>query len=129
MPYLLDTSFLIGSVLGKAKEALPRELRYQRLALSFITLAELYEGAFHHTSPDDAIFDLRMKLQDFALIPITDAILLRFAELRAQLRRQGKSRTDFDLLIAATALHHDLTLVTRNAHDFEGVSDLRVVEL
>lgn len=129
MSYLLDTSFLIGSVLGKPKQALPRELRYQQLALSFITLAELYEGAFHHTNPDEAILDLRSRLDEFALIPITDAILLRFAELRAHLRRQGKPRTDFDLLIAATALHHDLTLITRNPRDFEGIVDLRIVEL
>jgi tRNA(fMet)-specific endonuclease VapC len=129
MAYLLDTSFLIGSVLGKAKDGLPRVLRHQQLALSFITLAELYEGAFHHTDPEGAILDLRVYLQDFALLPITDGFLLRFAELRAQLRRLGKKRSDFDLLIAATAIHHDLTLITRNVRDFEGIPDLRIVEL
>ncbi len=129
MRYLLDTSFLIGTVLGKPKTALPSTLRHQHLAISFISLAELYEGAFHHTDPAGVIVDLRWQLQGLALLPITDAILLRFAELRAHLRRQGKTRTDFDLLIAATALQHDLTLVTRNARDFEDISELRIVEL
>lgn len=89
----------------------------------------MYEGAYRHTNPEEVIVDLRWKLQDLALIPVTDAVLLRFAEVRAQLRQRGKPRTDFDLLIAATALQHDLTLVTRNARDFDDIPDLRVIEL
>ena len=42
------------------------------------------------------------------------------------LRRQGQLIPDLDLLIAATALAHDLTLVTRNRHHFERIPDLRL---
>jgi tRNA(fMet)-specific endonuclease VapC len=129
MAYPLDTDFVIGDVLGKPKEALARELRNQRLAISFISLAELYEGAFHHTNPDLVINDLRWELQDLTLLPITDAILLRFAELRAFLRRRGHPRSDLDLIIASTAIVHDLTLITRNRKDFSDIPDLRAAEL
>jgi predicted nucleic acid-binding protein len=33
-----------------------------------------------------------------------------------------------DLLIAATAIVHDLTLVTRNVTDFQGIPNLRLVD-
>lgn len=43
---------------------------------------------------------------------------LRWAKLLAELRKTGKSMPIKDSLIAATALVHDLTVVTRNTHDF-----------
>jgi tRNA(fMet)-specific endonuclease VapC len=52
----------------------------------------------------------------------------RFAETRAYLRRRGQRIADFDLLIAATALHHDLTLLTFNLRHFERVPDLKLYQ-
>jgi predicted nucleic acid-binding protein len=49
----------------------------------------------------------------------------RFAETRAYLRKRGEGIPDFDLLIAATALHHDLTLLTFNLRHFGRVPDLK----
>ncbi|MEQ9371478.1 MAG: type II toxin-antitoxin system VapC family toxin [Coleofasciculus chthonoplastes F3-SA18-01] len=53
------------------------------------------------------------------IMPITDEIAQRCGELRGQLRTQGKPRSQADMLIAATAQVHQLTLVTRNIRDFE----------
>ncbi len=50
----------------------------------------------------------------------------RFARLRGELRRQGQLIGDPDILIAATALDHSLTLVTRNLKDFQRISNLRL---
>jgi tRNA(fMet)-specific endonuclease VapC len=60
------------------------------------------------------------------VLPLEDPILEQFAELRAHLRRIGRPLPDFDLLIAATALHHDLTLLTFNRRHFERVPDLKL---
>jgi len=49
----------------------------------------------------------------------------RFAEIRSLLRRQGQLIADFDLLIAATALYYDLTLLTYNVRHFEQIPDLK----
>jgi predicted nucleic acid-binding protein len=52
----------------------------------------------------------------------------RFAYLRAELRRRGQLFPDLDLLIAATALQHDLTLLTRNVRHFNRIPDLRLYQ-
>jgi predicted nucleic acid-binding protein len=54
------------------------------------------------------------------------AIPRRFAALRGDLRRQGPIIADMDLLIAATALHHDLSLLTRSGRHFQRMPNLRL---
>jgi predicted nucleic acid-binding protein len=46
------------------------------------------------------------------VIPVSDAIARRFAGLKAQLRARGRTKQDFDLIIAATALESGSILVT-----------------
>lgn len=53
----------------------------------------------------------------------------RFARLRGDLRRKGQLIGDPDILIAATALHHDLMLVTRNLRDFQRVPGLTLYSI
>ncbi len=53
------------------------------------------------------------------VIPITADIAARCGELRGQFRQRGITRTQADLLIAATAFQHGLTLATRNLPDFK----------
>ncbi len=53
------------------------------------------------------------------VLPLTEAACLRWGEMQAQLEKQGKPMPAMDGLIAATALHHQLTLVTRNIKDMD----------
>lgn len=128
MGYLLDTDFILNSILGKNYSPTAiQNLRQQRLAVSIITLAELYEGAYHHVDPEELIVDIRTDLADFSTLYLTDSICLHFAQIRAHLRRRGELIPDFDLLIASTALEYDLTLITGNISHFKVVPDLRVL--
>lgn len=60
-------------------------------------------------------------------LPWDAATGLRWAKLLADLRKAGDSMPIKDSLIAATALTHDLTLATRNSHDFRKAG-VRVVD-
>ena len=54
------------------------------------------------------------------IFTITEPIAKRAGTLRGQLQQKGITKTQADLLIAATAAHHSLTVVTHNVKDFEG---------
>jgi predicted nucleic acid-binding protein len=56
------------------------------------------------------------------ILPVTEAIAERWGHLAATAKQQGLTLAVVDGVIAATALHHDLTLVTRNVKDFAGLS-------
>jgi toxin FitB len=53
------------------------------------------------------------------VVPITASIARRAGLLRGRLQSKGRTRTQPDMLLAATALEHGMTLVTRNVRDFE----------
>lgn len=89
------------------------------LAISVITLEEIIYGL--SAKPNARI---QGWFQEFLktycqVLPITSAIAQCAGELRGKLRTQGMTRTQADMLIAATAHVHHLTLVTRNTRDFE----------
>lgn len=90
------------------------------LSLSVITLEEIQYGLAW--KPNQRIrewFDGFLKEQ-CRVLPITDELARRAGELRGRLRAKGETRSQADMLIAATAASHALTLVTRNADDFKG---------
>jgi predicted nucleic acid-binding protein len=63
--------------------------------------------------------DLLESFDDANVLPITKAIGDRWAALSARAQGKGLQPSVIDGLVAATALEHDLTLVTRNVKDFE----------
>jgi toxin FitB len=58
--------------------------------------------------------------QHCQILPVTEPIARRSGELRGRLQGKGITRTQADMVLASTALEHNLTLVTRNVKDFEG---------
>jgi tRNA(fMet)-specific endonuclease VapC len=127
MSYLVDSNVIIDGLKGisSATETLA-SLENAGLAVSTITLAEVYEGAFGQAEPAQHLESARRFLAGFSVIEVTESVALRFAKLRHTLRRQGNLIPDMDLLIAATALEFKLTLLTRNLRHFERVPDLKL---
>ena len=58
-------------------------------------------------------------MQTIACLPWDAAISRRWAKLVVDLKQKGKTMPLLDGMIAATALQHDLTIATRNTHDFK----------
>ncbi len=85
-----------------------------RLHYSVVTRCELFAG---RGTDEEAV---RLLLTPFPELPVDRAV----AERAGRLRRETGVHTP-DALIAATALEHRLTLVTRNVRDFERVHGLR----
>lgn len=129
MRYLVDSDWLIDAATGRPRaQRLLDRLSDDGMAVSIIAVAEVYEGAFGTPDPRVALAGLRDFLGDFAVLPLTDPVAERFARLRATLRPHGQLIPDMDLLIAATALAADLTLVTRNVRHFARIPDLRLYQ-
>jgi tRNA(fMet)-specific endonuclease VapC len=126
--YLLDSDWIVDALHGidRAVQTLV-DLAPQGLALSLITYAELYQGAYYARDPARALAGLRQFLTDKELLPVTPAIAEQFAVVRGALSRPLQQQIgDMDLLIAATALAYDLTLVTRNLKDFQHIPNLKL---
>lgn len=127
MRYLVDSDWLIDAFLGIPTAVnLPARLRDDGLAVSIVSYGELFEGAIGTPDPVTELARFRRFLDRLALLPLDDAIMERFARIRADLRRRGQLIPDLDLLIAATAMRHDLTLLTRNVRHFHRIPDLRI---
>jgi tRNA(fMet)-specific endonuclease VapC len=65
-------------------------------------------------------------LTDVSIVPYDEACALRFGQLRGTLLKQGVGVSPIDLMIAAVALVHHLTLVTHNTADFQHIPGLRL---
>lgn len=127
MRYLVDTDRVAEWLKGRADAVqLLSRLSEDGLAISLITYGEIYDGIYYGDHPQAHERVFRRFLRSVEVVPLNRSIMRRFARLRGTLRRQGRLIGDPDLLIAATALNYDLTLVTRNLSHFERDPDLKL---
>jgi predicted nucleic acid-binding protein len=92
----------------------------KELNLSVISIEEIRYGlAWRPNERIGAWFD-RFLAEQCRVLPITEDVARRAGDLRGRLRARGETRTQADMLIAATAAANALVLVTRNSGDFEG---------
>ena len=96
-----------------------RERVNPRLTISVVTVDEIMFGlSWHPTARLLAWFDAFVQRHE--CLPVTTDVARRAGVLRGQLQARGQTRTQADMLIAATAQIHALTVVTRNVRDFDG---------
>ena len=127
MPYLVDTDWLIDYLTERVDAVeLIQGLAPSGLAISAITYAEFYEGIALSPHRAEHVEGLENFVNGAPVIDVDTDIARIFGERRAELRRRGLLIDNFDLLIAATALHFGLTLVTRNVRDFQRIDGLKI---
>ena len=92
----------------------------QLMAISAVTLEEAHFGlAWQPNTRKLALFNALVERMH-SVYPITPVIAQRGGALRGQFQAQGITRSAPDMLIAATAIEHQLVLATRNVRDFLG---------
>jgi predicted nucleic acid-binding protein len=100
----------------------------QGVAISTVTFSEIYEGILGSHDPKAAEVGFAAFVQGVRVIGVGRRVARRNAEIRLALRQKKRPITHraLDLLIAATALTHDLTVVTRNTNDYSDVPGIKL---
>ncbi len=130
MQFLVDTDWVIDCLNGIERVALRfDEFRPRGIGLSIVSLAELYEGVFGAADPQAREQELQAFLADVEIVDLDPEVCRVFAEERRRLRAVRSLIGDFDLLMGATALRHNLTLLTNNRRHFERVQDLTILSV
>ncbi|MBI4493148.1 MAG: type II toxin-antitoxin system VapC family toxin [Chloroflexi bacterium] len=127
--YLLDADWVIQALARQPRAVgTLRRLAPARIAISWVTVGEIYEGAFGSPSHQAHLAVFREFLRPFVLLGLNDPIMERFAEIRSLLRRRGEIISDFDIILGAVALHHDLTVLTFNLQHLRRIPELKLYQ-
>jgi hypothetical protein len=128
MAWLLDTNVL--SELRRPKPD-PKVVAFvsgapvRELYVSSVTLAEIRFGIEQAANPNDRailthwLTNTVRPMFEGRILEVTEDILLEWRLLVHEGRKAGHTFSQPDLFIAAIALHHGLTVATRNQKDFE----------
>ena len=126
MKYLVDTDWVVDYLAGKSQAISLLSSAWQDgIAISLITLGEIYEGIYYGRDPERSEAVFRQFLRSVDVLSLNRSIMQRFGRVRGDLRRRGELIGDPDILIAATALYYDLTLLTRNRKHFQRIPLLK----
>ena len=130
MAFLFDTDAI--SELLKPRPAagylrwvsrVPREEQFT----SAVVIGELYKGAYRSAARDRHLVNIEQRiLPAVTVLPYDTAVAKVFGAVRAELEAAGQILSDADLQIAATAIYHELALVSGNLRHFRRISALRL---
>lgn len=123
---IFDTTFLIDFQRERKRGAdkAHRFLEHNSDAYAYLPITAYGEYAEGFADLSDLAFV--SIVESYEIIEITRPIAERYAAITRTLRAQGQLIGANDLWIAATAIHHDSPLVTRNLEHFCSVKGLRL---
>ncbi len=128
--WLLDTNVLSELRRPKPDRKVVAFIAAQLIELlyaSAVTLAEIRFGievvtdATKRAELNDWLAHKLRPMFEQRVLPVTEEIMFKWRLLVEDGRKAGYTFSQPDLIIAATALHHGLTVVTRNVSDYERV--------
>lgn len=130
MALLIDSSLFIAvERSGQAPESLLEQLGDEEIALSAMTASELLHGVHR---ADGAVRRGRREkfverlLLTIPVLPFTLEVARTHSRVWADLQKRGAIIGAHDLVIAATALAHDMTVLTRDRRHFGRIEELKV---
>ena len=127
---LLDTNVVSYLFKGNTRaEAYAPLLEGHRLAISFMTVAELFEWAGVRKWGRNQLTRLEQTLATYLVISVDIELCRIWGTLRAQQQAVGQLIAPQDAWIAATALRHTLPLVTHNPRDFQAIKSIDLLSI
>ena len=125
--FLLDTNTVVDYFRGRGKIAAHLlVLPPSEVALPAVVAYEVWVGVLGSQNAQRRQLQLERFLSVVAVVPFDAKVARRAAQLRHALEGRGEGIGPMDTLIAATALAHNATLVTRNVKEFARVQGLAV---
>jgi tRNA(fMet)-specific endonuclease VapC len=97
------------------------------MVISFVTFAELYRWMTASNWGRAKRRKLEEYLSNFLVLHSDDELCLRWAQIVDRGKRRGRPIHPGDAWIAATALLHNIPLVTNNVRDFAGINGLKII--
>ncbi|MBS9523650.1 type II toxin-antitoxin system VapC family toxin [Litoribacter ruber] len=124
--YLLDTNICIYFLKGRYELVDKMELvGFENLFISEITVAELKYGVEKSSNPERNKPIIDGLIARFKILPIISCLDI-YAKEKVRLNKEGRTIDELDLLIGATAIGNNLTLVTNNEKHFNRLQNIRV---
>ena len=121
---LLDTDICIELLRGNIKVIEERQKCDDEVAISFMTVGELYYGAERSSNRIKNVQLIEQFIISIQVLHTDIDILKKFGELKAQLFNKNTLLPDADILIASTALIKCTKLVTGNIKHFQRIDHL-----
>lgn len=127
MKYLLDTDICVYWLKKDDRvEQNAISVGLKNIAISFMTLSELYYGAHKSQRVEENLAAISLLTAKISVVDSNDQICARFGKLKVSLEKQGMIIDDADLFIAVCALATGATLVTNNTRHFKRIEELRL---
>ena len=124
---IVDTDVVSFLFKGDTRAQLYRpHLQGKALALSFMTVAELYQWAYIRNWGKRRLTRLEEQLRAYVIVPYDNDLCKQWATICVGRQRLGRPVSVQDAWIAATALRHGCPLVTHNRDDFANITGLTV---
>ena len=121
---LLDTNVIIALFAGEPN-ILKRTAECTETYIAVTVLGELYYGAFRSVRQEENLARLHLLATRNVILPCVVETATRYGSIRTNLAAKGRPIPENDIWIAAVAMQHDLTLLTRDVHFCE-VEELAV---
>lgn len=127
MAYLIDTDILIYSL--KDNQLVQKHFRENANLpkfISVITHAELVYGARKSKHVEKNLAVVSRLAEIFPILDVSVSVAETFGNIKSNLVARGVAISDMDLLIGATALVYNLTIVTNNEKHFKRIPGLNI---
>lgn len=126
MKYILDTNVCIHLLNGSKQNILKKieDIEIEDILIPSIVRYELFYGAYKSKYKEKSLHLLRNFLENFSTMIFDENIAEIAGKIRADLDAKGTPIGPYDLIIAACAIHKNLTLITHNTKEFSRIDNL-----